>query len=74
MKRALVVHPQFTVPGGAELVSLQIIALLLSKLGTHVTVLTLEPCTVVDLERGCVGDSLDYNLLSFKVAPVPARP
>ena len=41
-KKVLVVHPNLKILGGAELVALRIIALVLQRYGSQVTVLTFE--------------------------------
>lgn len=68
MKKALVVHPQFKVGGGAELVSVKIIEWLISQKNYSVAILTLSGSTVFELTDLGLPD----DLIS-KVAVLQAR-
>ncbi len=55
MKNALVIHPQFEVIGGAEIVSLRIIGWLIESAGLEVTLMTLLPLDTSTLVRAGVS-------------------
>ena len=70
MKSVLVVHPQFDVIGGAELVSLQVMQWLLSRMDARVTLLTLTPVNFDRVQRA-TGLRLSTPRLSVEHAKCP---
>ena len=68
--RILLVHPQFDTIGGAELVAMRVIALLIDKYNADVTLLTLNPDQ--DIYNQCKEFiNLDSRLLSIQIADCP---
>jgi glycosyltransferase involved in cell wall biosynthesis len=71
MKSVLVVHPQFSIVGGAEQVSLGIIDVIISRFNAKVTLLTFEPCSPANLHHAFHRMNAQLETLSFKVADSP---
>jgi glycosyltransferase involved in cell wall biosynthesis len=71
VKRVLLVYPKFNVIGGAELVALNMAAVLLARPDVAVTLLTLYH---VDIEEMChrTGIALPADRLRVQVAPCPS--
>ncbi len=70
MKRILVVHPQFQIPGGAELVALHIINYILRNTDSIVDLLTLTPVNWTDVTYAdSIG--LDKRRITNRIARCP---
>jgi glycosyltransferase involved in cell wall biosynthesis len=70
MKSVLIVHPQFRQIGGAEIVALQIIKRIQDVFDAHITILSLEPWSLSDINQQ-TGILLSPGRITVLVADYP---